>query len=165
MTGLATFNFKLPQLHPGTGKHKLNTCGNPDCLNFGVAPSERAGRRADWAARRPELTPEQLDIAADHGPGAYKLAGADRKHRRVSRAFRYQDDPHEWIDQRTIRCGSLTHGDRVCDSGFSILSPGHLDEETARLRNHNGVLDGPACGACGARFLACPEEFVMKGAH
>lgn len=165
MKSLANFNFKLSHLYPGTGEHHLNTCGNPDCLNFGVAPSERATRRAEWAKRRPELTSDQLDIAAGHGPGAYKLSGTDNKHRRVSRAFTYQDDPHEWTDQRTIRCQSLTSDGSPCNSGFSILSPEHLNEEVARLRNHNGVLDGPACGACGIRFLACPEEFVMKGAH
>ena len=53
----------------------------------------------------------------------------------------------------------------ICNSGFSILSQDHLDEEISRLRNYNGVLDGPACGCCGTRFLACPDEFTMKGAH
>lgn len=53
--------------------------------------------------------------------------------------FDYADQPHVWSDQRTIRCQSLTPGDRICNSGFSILSPDHLEEEIARLRNHNGV--------------------------
>lgn len=165
MTGLAKFNFKLAQLYPGSGEHRINTCGNPDCLNFGAEPSTKGDRRAHWAKHRPELSPEQLDIAAKHGAGAYKLSGADKKHRRVSKAFEYADEPHIWSDQRTIRCQSLIPGDRICNSGFSILSPVHLDEEISRLRNHNGVLDGPACGACGTRFLACPEEFSLKGAH
>ena len=165
MTDLATFNFKLPQLYPGAGEHRLNTCGNPDCLNFGVEPTDRTLRRSEWALNRPDFTPAQLDIATDHGPGAYKLSGSDKQYRRKSQVFDYETNPHEWIDQRTIRCKSLTPGDKLCNSGFSILSPDHLDEEITRLRNHNGVLDGPACGACGVRFLERPEDFTMKGAH
>ena len=165
MTGLAKFNFKLAQLYPGSGDHRINTCGNPDCLNFGVEPSGAAERRSYWVEHRPKFTPEQLEVAVKHGAGAYKLAGADTKHRRVSRVFDYADKPHVWSDQRTIRCQSLILGDTICNSGFSILSPDHLDEEIARLRNHNGVLDGPACGACGTRFLACSDEFSLKGAH
>ena len=49
--------------------------------------------------------------------------------------------------------------------GFSILSDDHLEAEVERLCNHNGVLDGPACQACGTRYLARPEEFVLAGAH
>jgi hypothetical protein len=30
MAGLATFNFKLSQLYPGAGEHRINTCANPD---------------------------------------------------------------------------------------------------------------------------------------
>ncbi|SFU97020.1 hypothetical protein SAMN04488527_1594 [Aliiroseovarius crassostreae] len=48
MTGLAKFNFKLSQLYPGTGEHKLNTCGNPDCSNFGQPMTERAERKDYW---------------------------------------------------------------------------------------------------------------------
>ncbi|MFC3616223.1 hypothetical protein ACFORG_20980 [Lutimaribacter marinistellae] len=41
----------------------------------------------------------------------------------------------------------------------------HLDEEIDRLRNYNGVLDGPSCGACGKRFLDDPDEFALDGVH
>lgn len=68
-------------------------------------------------------------------------------------------------DHRTIRCKGLLRGDAICKSRFSILSQNHLDEEISRLRTYNGVLDGPACGCCGTRFLAHPDEFTMKGAH
>ena len=165
MTSLATFNFKISQLYPGAGEHKLNTCGNPDCTNFGAGLTEGPDRRAEGLRRHPDLTPEQLDVFEQNGPGAYKLSGADKKHRRISRVFDYEDKPHAWIDQRTIRCKGLLRGDTICNSGFSILSQDHLDEEISRLRNHNGVLDGPACCCCGTRFLAHPEEFTMKGAH
>lgn len=87
MASLATFNFKLSQLYPGAGKYHLNTCANPDCSNFGQPLSDSGVRRKAWEEARPELTEEQLDIVAKHGPGAYKLSGADKKHRRVSCAF------------------------------------------------------------------------------
>jgi hypothetical protein len=162
---LAAFNFKISQLCPGAGEHKLYTCGNPDCVSFGAALTEGADRGAEGLGRPPELTPEQLDVFENHGPGANKLSGADKEHRRVSRVFDYQDEPHAWIDQRTIRCKGLLQGDTICNSGFSILSQDHLDGEISRRRNHNGVLDGPTCGSCGTRFLACPDKLTMKGTH
>lgn len=165
MASLATFNFKLSQLYPGAGEHRINTCGNPDCSNFGQQLTHRAGRKSCWKKQRPNLTPAQLKLFEMHGPGAYKLAGADQKHRRVSRVFAYQNNPHVWSDQRTIRCLGQTRDGLVCDSGFSILSPDHLAEEVGRLRNFNGVLDGPSCGACGTRFLDDPDQFALDGVH
>ncbi|CUH38280.1 hypothetical protein JSE7799_01387 [Jannaschia seosinensis] len=165
MTSLATLNFKLSQLYPGAGEHCINTCANPDCSNFGHPLTGRATRKSIWEEKRPDLTPEQLKFVEMHGPGAYKLAGASEKHRRISRVFAYQNNPHVWSDQRTIRCLGQTHEGKICDSGFSILSPDHLDEEIDRLRNFNGVLDGPSCGACGKRFLDDPDEFALDGVH
>jgi hypothetical protein len=165
MAGLAKFNFKITQLYPGSGAHHLNTCANPDCSNFGAPMTTPSERRMTWAATRPDLTPAHLDAIEKQGPGAYKLAGADKHHCRVSRVFEYEDDHHEWTDQRTIRCLGQTRDGHVCNSGFSILSEDHLAEEIERLRNHDGVLDGPACGCCGTRFLDWPEEFTLKGAH
>lgn len=165
MAGLAKFNFKLSQLYPGAGEHHINTCGNPDCSNFGHSLTERATRKSTWREERPDLTPEQRKLVEMHGPGAYKLAGADKKHRRVSRVFAYKNNPHAWSDQRTVRCLGQTHEGNTCDSGFSILSPDHLEEEIDRLRNFNGVLDGPSCGSCGKRFLDDPDEFALDGVH
>lgn len=56
-----------------------------------------------------------------HDSGAYKLAGANNKHRRISRVFAYQSDPHVWSDQCTIRCLGQNPDGVVCDSGLSIL--------------------------------------------
>jgi len=42
MTSLATSNFKISQLYPGAGEHKLNTCGKPNCVSFGIALTEDA---------------------------------------------------------------------------------------------------------------------------
>lgn len=165
MAGLATFNFKLSQLYPGAGEHRINTCGNPDCSNFGQPMTVRAERKAVWKEKRPDFTPEQTKLVEMHGPGAYKLAGADKKHRRVSRVFAHQNNPHVWSDQRTVRCLGQTYDGNICDSGFSILSPDHLDEEIDRLRNFNGVLDGHSCGACGTRLLDEPDEFALDGVH
>ena len=44
MAGLATFNFKLSQLYPGAGEHRINTCANPDCSNFGQQLTDGATR-------------------------------------------------------------------------------------------------------------------------
>ena len=165
MTGLAKFNFKLSQLYPGAGDHHLNTCANPDCSNFGQPLTDRATRRTTWLGKLPDLTPEQLELVEKHGPGAYILSGADKKHRRVSKTFDYENDPHEWSDQRTIKCLGHTRDGSICNSGFSILSPDHLDEEINRLRNYNGVLDGPSCAACGTRLLDRTDEFALNGAH
>lgn len=87
MAGLATFNFKLSQLYPGAGGYHLNTCANPDCSNFGQPLTDAAERRKTWEEKRPDLTADQMEVVAKHGPGAYKLSGADKKHRRVSCAF------------------------------------------------------------------------------
>src|SRR6056297_1405598 len=116
MASLATFNFKLSQLYPGAGKYHLNTCANPDCSNFGQPLSDSAVRGKACEEARPELTEEQLDIIAEHRPGAYKLSGADKKNRRVSCAFQYRRAPHVWADQRTVRCQGHTFEGKVCNS-------------------------------------------------
>jgi hypothetical protein len=64
-----------------------------------------------------------------------------------------------------VKCQGQTSKGKECGSAFSILSPVHLDEEVERLRNANGVLDGPACGACGVRFLDDPNQFALDGVH
>ncbi len=165
MAGLATPNFKLSLLYPGAGDHHLSTCGNPDCSNFGQSLMDRTARRERSEKQRPELKPEQIKLFKMHGPCAYRLFGAKEKHRRVSTAFTYKNNPHVWSDQRTIRCLGPTRGGTFCNFRFSILSPDHLDEEVERLRNFNGVLDGPACGACGVSFLDEPDVFALNGAH
>lgn len=83
----------------------------------------------------------------------------------MTQAFQYENDPHEWVDQRTIRCRAHLRNSTVCHAGLSILSDEHLEAEVERLRNHDGVLDGPACHACGTRHLAKPEEFILAGSH
>lgn len=70
MAGLATFNFKLSQLYPSAGGYHLNTCANPDCSNFGQPLTDAAERRKTWEEKRPDLTADQMEVVAKHGPGA-----------------------------------------------------------------------------------------------
>lgn len=70
MAGLATFNFKLSQLSPGTGDHRIDTCANPGRPNFGQPMTDRATRKFTWKEGRPDLRPEQLKLIEMHGPGA-----------------------------------------------------------------------------------------------
>lgn len=165
MLSLPEITFTLDQLYPGAGRFGLNTCNNADCMNYGHGFETNEDRKARFALSHPHLSPEQASTVELHGPGAYKLAGADRRYKRVSQVFAYEDDPHEWVDQRTIRCKAQLLNGTICDTGFSILSDDHLEAEVDRLRNYNGVLDGEACQACGTRYLAKPEEFILAGAH
>lgn len=165
VVSLPKISFTIDQVYPGSGAFELNTCNNPDCFNFGRPYETEEARSGRFALSHPDLSPEQVAVVEAHGPGAYKLAGADAAHRRISKAFEYEDDPHEWVDQRTVRCKAQLRNGTICNTGFSILSDDHLHAEVERLRNHNGVLDGPACRACNTRFLAKPEEFILAGTH
>lgn len=145
MANLAKFNFKLSQLYPGAGNHHINTCRNPDCSNFGPRLTTPAIRRSEAIKKYPDITPEQIKLFDKSGSGAYNLSGASKKYRRVSDVFEYENDPHVWSDQRTVKCLDQTRDGKACGAKFSILSPDHLDQEVERLRNQNTVLDGPAC--------------------
>ena len=69
-----------------------------------------------------------------------------------------------WSDERKMRCQCVTEEGK-CDSGVSLLSDIHLEDEIVRVRGYNGVLDGPSCGACGRRYLDAPNEFSLNGAN
>jgi hypothetical protein len=162
MINLPEISFTLDQIYLGAARHGLNTCNNPDCMNFGHAFETNEARKAKFALSHRHLSLEQASLVEMHDPGAYRLSGADK---RVSSAFEYQGDPHAWVDQRTVRCKAKLLNGTICDTRFSILSDDHLEAEVERLRNHNGVLDGPACQACGTRYLDKPEEIVLAGSH
>lgn len=163
MAGLAKFNFSIEQLYPAAGPLRINTCGNPDCVNFGHLPN--FGHKLLPQRNRACPTRKAIRTAQQRRPGRYILAGGNNDHPRVSTAFEFAADPHEWQDQRKLRCLAMLRNGTICKNGFQILSEDHLGAEIDRLRNQNGVLDGPACGCCGRRFLAAPEEFSMNGAH
>lgn len=157
-------NLSLAEVYPeALADFNLNTCGDPDCGNFGVAADfsipvfkgrNAAQRRQAAAASIPALTT---------GLGAYTMSSDDH-HQRISEAFEYEDDPVGWDDGRTMKCGHQ-RGNGVCDISFTILSNKHFLEESLRLHLAGGSLEGPVCGACGTRYLARPEEFIFNGTH
>lgn len=167
MVKVAANNIPLSQLFPKPGERvRVNCCGNPDCTNFGVSPDFSrdpiVGRNAP--ARREAERRASNAFAA--GLGAYTSSGASTsaEDQRTTRAFEYANDPITWSDQRTVRCqAALSNG--PCNSGFTVLNDQCLEEELDRLVSQNGVLDGPACGACGRRYLDALDEFVLNGRH
>lgn len=159
----------IPQLslkavypHP-TPEINLNTCGDTDCGNFGVRPNfSLPVFKGSGAAQRKLLASVKLPALAT-GTGAYSLTSENKKFR-ISQAFEYQNDPRAWDDGREIICHHQK-GNRECGIGFNILSNEHLLEEIDRLRTQNGLLEGPVCGHCGARYIDRSEEFIFNGTH
>lgn len=157
-------NLSLSEVYPvELSDFNLNTCGDPDCGNFGVSPDfsipvfkgkNAETRRQKAAASIPALTT---------GLGAYTMSSDDH-HPRISEAFEYAGDPVGWDDGRTMECGHQ-RGNGVCDISFTILSNKHFLEEFRRLYFAGGCLEGPVCGACGARYLAHPDQFIFNGTH
>lgn len=41
----------------------------------------------------------------------------------------------------------------------------YFQEEYRRLQFAGGCIEGPVCGACGARYLDHPDEFIFNGTH
>ncbi|MBS0123941.1 hypothetical protein [Thetidibacter halocola] len=77
MKSLPTINFEISQLYPCTGVHRINTCANPDCFNFGKPFADQITRQRLRNEKYPDLSPEQAKLFDKHGPGTYKLSGAD----------------------------------------------------------------------------------------
>lgn len=157
-------SLSLEQALPApVGDRDLNTCPDPDCPNYGISANfdgtRLIGRNA--GSRRAELRTTTSII----GMGDYKLASSAKKQfRRISTAFEYENDPHTWMDRRSIECRCEVDG-RMCTTDFDMLSTQHFLEEVDRLRNCDGVLDGDGCLACGKLYLDAPEEFVLNGIH
>lgn len=146
-------SVSFPQILPTpVGELDFNCRPDPDCNTFGASPDlgvQRVlGRKA--SARNDTVL---LSNSSAMGLGAHKLcSSAPKDLRRVSTAFEYDGDPQTWVDGREIRCHAVrTIG--PCHSGICVLSNDHLLDEIDRLRRSNGVLDGPACGACGRLYL------------
>jgi len=141
----------------------LNTCGDPDCGNFGVAPDFTIpvfkGRNA--STRRQEAAVSITALTT--GLGIYTMSSKDHDPR-ISEVFEYEAEPVAWDDGRTLECGHQ-RGNGVCDISFSLLSNEHFQEEYRRLQLAGRSLEGPVCGACGARYLECPDEFIFNGTH
>ncbi|MFC3616109.1 hypothetical protein ACFORG_20380 [Lutimaribacter marinistellae] len=164
IVGKSLPNLSLQQLYPAiVGSINLNCCGDPDCGNFGVAPDYThhgfIGRNATARRQKAYLH----DPALASGRGRYTITG-DIEAQVVSTALEYADDPHQWEDGKRLLCRHRA-GNRDCDVSFGILSNQHLSAEIDRLRTQNGSLEGPACGACGRRYLDNPSEFIFNGTH
>jgi len=156
--------LSLPQVYPAITKEiNLNTCGDVDCGNYGVAPDFSLptfkGRNA---AQRKLLASVNLPALAT-GKGTYTLNGDD-KATRISQVFEYQGDPHAWDDGRNLICHHQKRN-RTCGVSFNILSNEHLLDEIDRLMTQNGLLEGPICGCCGVRYLDAPADFIFNGTH
>ncbi|WP_295045235.1 hypothetical protein [uncultured Paracoccus sp.] len=83
---------------------------------------------------------------------------------RVSSILDYLGEPTAWSDGRTLAC-EHQRGNRTCGVKFSLLSNHHFRDETERLRSQNGVLTGPASGACGTAYIDAPDEFAFNGTN
>ncbi|MBU2941838.1 hypothetical protein Q4525_12615 [Shimia thalassica] len=157
-------NLSLDQIYPEVvGRVNLNTCGNPDCGNYGVGfdpafPDPRGG-----SAKYKMAAASSTAISA--GVGRYKLSNRSRKEdARISSILEYAHEPKAWVDTRTMECQHKA-GNRDCGSRQKILSNVHFSAEVDRLRSMNGVLDGPKCGNCGKRYLEDPSAFALDGAN
>jgi hypothetical protein len=154
----------VSQLYPKERKEiNLNTCGDPDCGNFGVRPDpvydQFVGRGA--VARRQAAGQKDPKIAA--GLGFYTMSSV-KDEERISTALNFHNAPAVWSDGRRLVCRHL-RGTAQCKNGFILYSNQHFLDEVERLRDNNGVLDGPRCGACGRRYLDASEEFALNGAN
>lgn len=158
--------LSLKQVYPALGRHcNLNTCGDPDCGNFGVAPDFTIPSRKGGASIKTNMLASTAHPSLAKGLGRYYMGVSGRiDDHRMSTVFECARFPKSWVDARSLQCQHM-RGNGTCDISFSVLSNVHLDEEVERLRHHNGVLLGPACGACGRRYLDAPDEFIFNGAH
>jgi hypothetical protein len=163
MSDLAGKTIPFEEIYPGSGPHGLNTCFNPDCRSYGVPPIDR--KAFFKKLREANATVEEMDAALAKQAGLYSIHAGEDTHRRESSAFLYKNNPSIWVDRRKLRCDTRVPGGQACKTSSIILSEAHLEEEIARLRNANGVLDGAACGGCGKRYLDAPEEFSLHGTH
>lgn len=158
----AVSQLSLHAVYPlPTTEFNLNTCGDPDCGNYGVPPDPVYLSFRGRGGTKKRLIASAAVPALAQGFGSYKLQG-DSKELRISTAFEYEDDPHEWNDGRSMQCLHL-HKNGVCGVSFTVLSNEHLKDEVQRLLLQNGQLEGPRCGNCGTRYLDSPEEFIFNG--
>lgn len=154
----------VSQLYPEERKEiNLNTCGDPDCGNFGVSPDpvfdQFVGRGAE--ARRQAAGRTEPKIAASFG---FYTMSSVKDEERISKVLNFHNAPAIWSDGRRLVCRHH-QGASACKVGFALLSNHHFLDELERLRDNDGVLDGPRCGACGRRYLAAPDEFALNGTN
>jgi hypothetical protein len=97
-------NLSLDRLYSElVGRANLNTCGNPDCGNFGFAFNP------DIADPRGGSSKFKLAAASSAamstGAGQYKLSfSGEKEDARVSSILEYENEPRAWMDTRTMVC-------------------------------------------------------------
>ncbi len=88
--------LSLQAIYPAVpSKINLNTCGDPDCGNYGLAPdfSLPAFRGLGAGARKQLAATDRPGLA--RGRGSYRLNGS-AKNSRFSDAFEYAEEPVRW---------------------------------------------------------------------
>lgn len=156
--------LNLQQVYPAFREDfNLNTCGDPDCGNYGVAPdfSIPVFKGPNASVRRQEASASILALTT--GRGNYTMSSDDHNPR-ISDVFEYGSEAVGWDDGRTLECGHQ-RGNGFCDISFALLSNEHFQEEYGRLQTAGGNLEGPVCGACGTRYVESPDEFIFNGTH
>lgn len=141
----------------------LNTCADPDCGNYGVAPDFNVPTFKGPNAQERKLLAATSVPALTSGLGKYTIDGDD-KNLRVSEAFEYENEPRAWDDARDLICHHQK-GNGSCEISFNVLSNTHYNDELDRLLTQNGSLSGPTCGNCGIRYINHPDEFIFNGTH
>ncbi len=157
-------HMSLSQVYPAVlADFNLNTCGDRDCGNFGVAPDFTIPVfKGKNAAQRKQAAAASIK-ALTTGLGSYTMSSDDH-HPRISEVYEYAGDTVGWDDGRSMECGHQ-RGNSICNISFAVLSNEHFLEEYYRLLFAGGCLEGPVCGACGARYLEKPDEFIFNGTH
>lgn len=157
-------HIPMSKIYPKViGDINLNTCGDPDCGNYGTHPNFSRPRHKGPGAGARQLRASASSAAFSAGLGNYRVSSpSSSKLDRVSRLLEYDGDPHAWSDGRVLICRHQ-RGNGDCGVQSLILSNEHFEEERRRLASSNGLLNGPRCGACGQRYLAAPDEFAFNG--
>ena len=149
----------IPNLSLGqsVGDLNVNTCGNPDCGNYGVAPDPRfvpGGLRQGRERRRDAFV---ADPGHARGVGRYKLSSASNLGW-IGSAATSSIRTSARLEGRAARLlaatASAASRPRSCRTSTS---------EIERLASQNGLLDGPCCGAC-ARPSTRPTQ-VFNGVN
>lgn len=157
-------SLSLEQIYPEpVGGVNLNTCGDPDCGNFGVPLRKDLPERRGNSEALVKLT--TADKALSVGLGVYTMASTGLKRdARASSILEYKDEPRARYDARTIKCGYRASAGR-CNLVQTLLSNQQFHHEALRLHSMNGLLSGPSCGDCGQHYLHDPTAFALDGAN
>jgi hypothetical protein len=95
----------LLQIYPAVlADFNLNTCGEPNGGNFGVAPDFAIPVfKVKNAAQRKQVASASIP-ALTTGRGSHTMSSDDHR-ARISEVFEYAGDPVGWDDGRSMECG------------------------------------------------------------